>query len=102
MDELTAPRRSTHPSHHPATRQVREENEISLAEYFVAMAIDVPRLELYTRVARDLEAWMAQSRSVYAQAEEEAAKMTPELFIEFCRADEEGQTELLVRSKCTQ
>lgn len=97
MDELTAPRRSTHPSHHHPSRQAREENDITLAEYFAAMAIDVPQLQLYTRVARDLEAWMGQSRNVYAQAEIEAAKMTPELFMEYCRADEEGQTELLVR-----
>ncbi len=97
MDELTAPRRSTHPSHLHPTRQAREEEDITLAEYFTAMAIDVPQLELYTRVARDLEAWMEQSRTVYAQAEEEAARMTPELFAEYCRADEESQAELLVR-----
>ena len=98
MDQLTAPRRSTHPSQYP-TRQVREEKVISLTEYFTAMAIDVPQLELHTRVARDLEAWMEQSRTVYAQAEEEAAKMTPELFIEYARADEESQVELLVRNR---
>ncbi len=40
---------------------------------------------------------MEQSRTVYAQAEEEAARMTPELFAEYCRADEESQAELLVR-----
>lgn len=99
MDELTAPRRSTHPSHLHPSRQAREENDITLAEYFAAMAIDVPRLELFTRVARDLEAWMEQSRNVYAQAEIEAAKMTPELFVEYCLAEEEGQTELLVRDR---
>jgi hypothetical protein len=97
MDELTAPRRSTHPSHILPSRQAREESDITLAEYFAAMAIDAPRLELFTRVARDLEAWMEQSRNVYAQAEIEAAKMTPELFVEYCLAEEEGQTELLVR-----
>ncbi|KAK2462013.1 hypothetical protein APHAL10511_006476 [Amanita phalloides] len=95
MDELTAPRRSIYPSHHHPSRQAREEKDIALAEYFSAMAIDVPQLELYTRVARDLEAWMEQSRTVYVQAEEEAAKMTPELFVEYCRADEEGQAELM-------
>lgn len=101
MDEITAPRRSTHPSHLHPTRQAREEEDITLAEYFAAMAIDVPQLELYTRVARDLEAWMGQSRAVYAQAEEEAARMTPELFVEYCRADEESQAELLVRDLFT-
>ncbi|KAF8632568.1 hypothetical protein AX15_001778 [Amanita polypyramis BW_CC] len=94
MDQLTAPRRSMHHSQYPA-RQVREEKDISLTEYFTATAIDVPQLELHTRVARDLEAWMEQSRTVYEQAEEEAAKITPELFIEYARADEESQVELL-------
>ncbi|KAF8641136.1 hypothetical protein AX17_000778 [Amanita inopinata Kibby_2008] len=95
MDELTAPRRSTHPSQHHPTRQAREASEISRAEYYAAMAIHIPQLELYTRVSRDLQAWIEQSRIVYAQAEEEAAKMTPELFAEYSKADEEGQAELL-------
>ncbi|PFH50764.1 hypothetical protein AMATHDRAFT_3619 [Amanita thiersii Skay4041] len=94
MDEITAPRRSIHPSQNPM-RQAREANEITLAEYFVAMAVDIPQLELFTRVSRDLEAWMEQSRLVFSQAEEEAAKMTPELFAEYTRADEEGKAELL-------
>lgn len=96
MDELTAPRRSIHPSQHP-TRQPRDPQDIPLSEYVVAMAIDIPQLELYTRVSRDLEAWMEKSKSVFADAEEEAAKVTPELFVEYARADEEGQAELLVR-----
>ncbi|KIL70959.1 hypothetical protein M378DRAFT_175273 [Amanita muscaria Koide BX008] len=95
MDELTVPQRSSHPPRHRHTRQARDESEIKLSEYFASMAIDVPQLELYTRVANDLEAWMEQSRSVFAQAEEEAAKITPELFVEYSRADEEGQAELL-------
>jgi kinetochore protein Spc7/SPC105 len=44
---------------------------------------------------------MARSKADFAQAEEEAAKITPELFIEFMRADEEGQAELMVRISCS-
>ncbi|KAF5337355.1 hypothetical protein D9611_003088 [Ephemerocybe angulata] len=94
MDELTAPRRSIHPSQNP-TRTPRDPQDIPLSDYVVAMAIDIPQLELYTRVSRDLEAWMEKSKSVFAEAEEEAEKVTPELFVEYARADEEGQAELL-------
>ena len=99
MDELTAPRRSMHPSQQPI-RQPRNPADIPLAEYVTAMAIDVPQLELYSRVSKDLEAWMTKSKVVFAQAEEEAAKVTPELFVEYARADEEGQAELLVSIDC--
>lgn len=93
MDELTAPRRSVH----QPTRQARSPEDIPLAEYVTAMGIDVPQLDLYSRVSKDLQAWMSKSKSVLAQAEDEAAKITPELFAEYARADEEGQAELLVR-----
>ena len=96
MDELTAPRRSIHPSQQPL-RQPRNPADIALAEYVTAMAIDVPQLELYSRVSTDLQEWIAKSKVVFAEAEEEAAKVTPELFVEYARADEEGQAELLVR-----
>lgn len=94
MDELTAPRRSTHPSQQP-TRQARNSSDIPLSEYVTAMAIDIPQLVLYSRVSKDLEAWMEKSKIVFAQAEDEASKVTPELFVEFSRADEDGQAELL-------
>lgn len=64
------------------------------------MGIDVPQLGLFTKVSKDLEGWMARSKADFAQAEEEAAKVTPELFVEYMRADEEGQAELLVRVMC--
>ncbi|PPQ73088.1 hypothetical protein CVT26_014738 [Gymnopilus dilepis] len=94
MDELTAPRRSMHPAQQ-AVRQPRNPGDIPLAEYVTAMGIDIPQLDLYSRVSKDLEAWMAKSKIVLAQAEEEAAKVTPELFVEYARADDEGRTELL-------
>ncbi|THU91653.1 hypothetical protein K435DRAFT_727026 [Dendrothele bispora CBS 962.96] len=93
MDELTAPRRSMHPSQQ-TRHQPRNPSDISLAEYAVAMGIDVPQLALYTRVAKDLEAWMKQSKVVFEQAQEEATKMTPELFAEYSRSDENAQQEL--------
>ena len=95
MDELTAPRRSLHPGSQPL-RQARNVADIPLAEFVTAMAIDVPQLDLYSRVSRDLEAWMEKSKIVFAQAEEEAEKVTPELFVEYARADDEGKDELLV------
>lgn len=95
MDELTGPRRSLYPSQQPV-RQPRNPTDIPLSEYVTAMAIDVPQLDLYSRVSKDLEGWMAKSKIVFAQVEEEAAKVTPELFVEYARADEDGQAELLV------
>ncbi|KAG5651555.1 hypothetical protein H0H81_008233 [Sphagnurus paluster] len=94
MDELTAPRRSTHPSQQAVT-QPRKPEEVSLAEYVVAMGMDIPELVLYSRVSKDLQAWIEKSKADFAQAEDEAAKITPELFTEYSRADEEGQAELL-------
>jgi kinetochore protein Spc7/SPC105 len=94
MDELDAPRGSIH----QPSRQARPPSEIPLAEYAVAMSINVPELVLYTAVSNDLQGWMDQSKAVFAQTEEEAVKVTPELFSEYIRADEEGQAELLVRS----
>lgn len=92
MDELTAPRRSMH----QPSRQPRSPEDIKLAEYVNAIGIDIPQLVLYSRVSKDLQAWMEKSKEVFVQVEEEAAKVTPELFVEYSRADEEGQAELLV------
>ena len=96
MDEITAPRRSTHPSQLPV-RQARNHEDISLSDYVAAMGIDVPQLILYSRVSKDLQAWVEKSRADFVQAEDEAAKITPELFTEYSKADEEGREELLVR-----
>lgn len=95
MDEITAPRRSTHPSQQGA-RQARNHEEIPLADYVSAIGIDIPQLVLYTRVSKDLQAWIEKSKADFFQAEDEASKITPELFTEYSRADEEGQAELLV------
>ncbi|KAG7095643.1 hypothetical protein E1B28_006366 [Marasmius oreades] len=91
MDEITVPRKSIHPE---LRRNPRPFTEVPLAEYAVAMGVDVPRLVLYSRVARDLEGWLEKSKWNFKEAETEAAQMTPELFIEYARSDEEGQAEL--------
>ncbi|KAG2155502.1 Spc7 kinetochore protein-domain-containing protein [Suillus clintonianus] len=100
MDEIAAPRRSTvHSSALRPSRRQSTENEIPLSEYVVAMAVDVPQLELYTHVSKDLQLWIERIKGIYKDAEEEALKMTPELFQEFVLADEEGQNELLHQLK---
>lgn len=95
MDEIAAPRRSIHPGQQ-LSRRSRPVNEIGLSEYAIAMAIDLPQLDLYTKVSSDLNAWMEKSKVSFAEAEDEASKVTPELFVEYARADEDGQAELLV------
>ena len=98
MDEITAPRRSTHPSQlrrPPQTRRLSS-GDVPLAEYVVASGVDLPRLKLFTRVSQDLQNWVDESKAVYKQAEDEAAKLTPELFREYSQADEEGRDQLLV------
>jgi Spc7 kinetochore protein len=49
MDEITAPRRSTHPSSRPSAR---EPSLIPLAEYVVAVDVDTPQLQLYQKICR--------------------------------------------------
>ncbi|KAG1754974.1 Spc7 kinetochore protein-domain-containing protein, partial [Suillus paluster] len=98
--EIAAPRRSTvHPSALRPSRRQSTESEIPLSEYVIAMAVDVPQLELYTHVSKDLQVWIERIKGIYKEAEEEALKMTPELFQEFVLADEEGQNELLHQLK---
>lgn len=98
MDELAAPRRSTvFPSQLQGRRRSSlSETNIPLADYFAAMTVDVPQLELYSHVAKDLQAWIDHSKDIYQQAEEEAAKITPALFREYSQADEDVKEELLV------
>ena len=53
--------------------------------------MDIPP---YSRVSRDLETWIAKRKFAFAQVEEEAAKVSPELFVEYAGPEEEGQAEL--------
>ena len=104
MDEITAPRRSTiHPGQ---LRQNRRRSltsshsepaeQIPLAEFMSAMSIEVPQLHLYSGLARELTAWIEESKKICRQAEEDALKMTPALFTEFAMADEIEKQDLLV------
>nr|GAT43645.1 predicted protein [Mycena chlorophos] len=92
MDTLDAPRRSIH----QPLRQARPAAGIPLAEYGIAMAITVPELDLYSKVSNDLQDWIDNKiKKVFAQEEEAAAKVTPQLFIEYMSADDEDREALL-------
>ncbi|OBZ79248.1 Kinetochore protein spc7 [Grifola frondosa] len=113
MDELTTPkpRRSTvlpgqlrprprrRSSVEPGSATAGEEEPIPLSEFAIAMAVDVPRLELYSAVAKDLTGWIEESKKICLQAEEEAQKVTPSLFREFAASDESEQAILLHQLK---
>ncbi len=97
LDELAAPRRSTiHQLQSTQHQSSSPKAGTTLADYVVAMAVDVPQLELYSHVAADLQRWIEHSKEIYRQAEEEALKVTPMLFREYMTADEQTQVELLV------
>ncbi|OCH88589.1 hypothetical protein OBBRIDRAFT_836452 [Obba rivulosa] len=109
MDEITAPkpRPSTIPPIQLRARargrlsseSAPEEDPIPLAEFSVAMAVELPQYELYTAVVNDLNAWIEESKKICAQAEEESEKVTPALFREFAEADESEKTILLHQLK---
>ncbi|KAI0961141.1 hypothetical protein AcV7_000323 [Taiwanofungus camphoratus] len=111
MDELTMPkpRQSTVAPIQLRSRARRrsstdsgtdvEEESIPLAEFSVAMAVEVPRLELYTAVTNDLTAWIEDSKNICLQAERETEKVTPELFRDFVAADDSEKSLLLHQLK---
>ncbi|KAI0768622.1 Spc7 kinetochore protein-domain-containing protein [Trametes elegans] len=76
-----------------------DEEAIPLAEFAVAMAVDMPRLDLYGAVARDLNAYIQECKKIYREAEEEAMKVTPSLFREFASVDEAEQAMLIHQLK---
>ena len=114
MDELTMPRprRSTVGPGQLRPRARRrssapedlatsgaEEDPIPLSEFAIAMAVDMPRIDLYTAVARDLTAYIQECKKIYREAEAEALKDTPSLFREFALVDESEQAMLIVRTQ---
>ena len=100
MDEIAAPRRSiVHPSALRPSRRASTEAQIPLSEYVIAMAVNVPQLELYNHVSKDLQTWVERIKAIHEEAEEEAQKVTPPLFQEFITTDESGQAELLHQLK---
>ncbi|KAH9853039.1 Spc7 kinetochore protein-domain-containing protein [Lenzites betulinus] len=76
-----------------------DEEAIPLAEFAVALAVDMPRLDLYGAVARDLTAYIQECKKIYREAEEEAFKVTPSLFKEFAAVDEGEQAMLIHQLK---
>ncbi|KAI5996080.1 Spc7 kinetochore protein domain-containing protein [Pisolithus marmoratus] len=96
MDEIAAPhQQSIHSSILCPSWRASVEGQIPLAEYMVAMTVNVPQLELYTYISKDLQEWIDHIQAIYQEAEEEALKMTPQLFQEFVLVDEIGQVELI-------
>ncbi|KAL1753368.1 Spc7 kinetochore protein-domain-containing protein [Schizophyllum commune] len=85
IDEMIAPRRSIAP------RQARPADIIPLSEYLVALAVDLPQLDLYGRVAEDLARSNAKYKENFEEMEREAALDTPELFQEYMLAEPEDQ-----------
>ncbi|KAF7792468.1 hypothetical protein EIP86_003507 [Pleurotus ostreatoroseus] len=107
MDELTAPRRSTiHPGQLRQNRRrsltsshSEEAEPVPLADFMIAMGVEVPQLELYSILASELTAWIEESKKICRQAEEDAIKMTPALFREFADADESEKADLVHQLK---
>ncbi|KAI5897558.1 uncharacterized protein SCHCODRAFT_02564435 [Schizophyllum commune H4-8] len=85
IDEMIAPRRSIAP------RQARPADSIPLSEYLVALAVDLPQLDLYGRVADDLARSNTKYKENFEEMEREAALDTPELFQEYMLAEPEDQ-----------
>lgn len=99
MDELAAPRRSTIlPSQLAASTSSDVGGETSLADYVVAMAIDLPQWILYAGVSVDLQGMVDGIKDFYKVSEKEVEKDVPALFREFASADDDLKEELLVRS----
>ncbi|CCM00329.1 uncharacterized protein FIBRA_02359 [Fibroporia radiculosa] len=111
MDELTMPkpRQSIAPPPQLRSRSRRrsstelstelEDDPVPLAEFAVTMAVDLPRLELFTAVANDLGAWIEDSKKICLQAEKETDKVTPELFRDFVSADDSEKALLIHQLK---
>jgi hypothetical protein len=98
LGDMTLPRRSMYPTQNKSSRRRSSIalEDIPLADYYVGLTVSVPQLELYTHVAKDITLWIAHSKEIYQQAEEEAARVPPSLFREFLEADDEVKEDLLV------
>jgi kinetochore protein Spc7/SPC105 len=101
MNDITIPRRSSlHPSRfRRRSSGADEETNVrspSVADYFIAMALHIPTLELYAKVAKSLQSWVELSQEQMERTNEEAKKVPPKFFQEYVEADPEDQTELVV------
>ena len=98
MEHLVAPRRSSvHPSllAAPATSDAQE---IPLADYVVAVFVDLPHWTLYDEVSKDLQDRIEAIKEFYRKAEEDVRKDTPDLFREFVESDDSFKEALIVSS----
>ncbi|KAH8086664.1 Spc7 kinetochore protein-domain-containing protein [Cristinia sonorae] len=120
MDEITAPRRSIHPSQlqQPSRRRrlsfqsdaspqsttpsslaqstgLNFDADVPLAEFITALAVDLPQLELYSTVANQLTAWVEDSRKICRQADQEALEVPPGVFQDFMEANDEERKLLI-------
>lgn len=93
MDNLRAPRKSVRST---KMSSIRPLENISLSEQAMAVLLELPQLMLYSRVGQELQEWITQNSEVYSKMEEEALEATPELFIEYARAEEDEQADLRV------
>lgn len=98
MDNLRAPRKSVRST---KMSQVRPLESISLSEQAMAVLLELPQLMLYSRVGHELQEWITQNSEVYSKMEEEALEATPELFIEYARAEDDEQADLRVSPPAT-
>ena len=98
MEHLVAPRRSSiHPSL-LATSATSDAQDIPLADYVVAMFVDLPHWTLYDEVSKDLQERIEAFKEFYRKAEEDVKKDTPDLFREFVESDDSFKEALIVSS----
>jgi hypothetical protein len=103
MNDMIVPRRS---SIHPSRLRRRSSGgddtgssqtpTPSMAEYYVAMAVHVPALEVYAKVAKSLQAWVDASKLEMERTNAEARKVPPNFFQEYMEAEPEDQKYLIV------
>lgn len=98
MEHLVAPRRSSiHPSL-LASSSTSDPQDVPLADYVVAMFVDLPHWTLYDEVSKDLQERIDAFKEFYQKAEEDVKKDTPDLFKEFVESDDSFKEALIVSS----
>lgn len=96
MEHLVAPRRSSiHPSL-LASATSDHAQEVPLADYVVAMFVNLPHWTLYDEVSKDLQERVESFKEFYQKAEEDVRKDTPDLFREFVESDDSFKEALIV------
>jgi len=97
MEHLVAPRRSSiHPSLLASSSTSDHAQDIPLADYVVAMFVDLPHWTLYDEVSKDLQDRVEAFKEFYQKAEEDVKKDTPDLFREFVESDNSFREALIV------